>query len=128
MKKGKTAMGDAKRREGKRTFLNASVVGALIGFIAVVAVPVVQGWMNSQLQEKNFQSELILRVIDKENSEEQVKYLKFIRDLGLIPEYADRVEAFIENPERIPSLKYLRGHVKATSSSGAILEIQPRQP
>ena len=122
-------MGDTERGGEKKTFLEKSIFVALIGVAGLVAASLVQGWMDIRLQENKFQSELILRVIDEKNREEQVKYLKFIRDLGLIPRYADRIEAIIEKPERIPSLIELSAHIKATSSiSDVKVGVQPGQP
>ena len=60
------------------------LVTGMLAILGTVAGGVVQGWIETDLADKQFQTSLILRALESDDAEERVESLQFIIDTKLI--------------------------------------------
>lgn len=87
----------------KRYVFSPTILVALIGVVGTVLVGILQAFNSTSLEREKLRSTLLTKAIELPNREESIKYLQFLRDTKLVDEIDVPIEAYTENPGKIPS-------------------------
>jgi lysozyme family protein len=85
--------------------VTATILVALISFLATAIATYFQGQNTNSLEQTKFQSSLILKALEQPSQEDRVKFLSFLTALKLIDNarLSNNIDSFItKTPENIP--------------------------
>lgn len=78
------------------------ILSAIFGLIGTAYGAYIQGNANLDLEQKKFESQLVLQMIDSESQEQSAQNLKFLVDAGLIQDEEGLITQMAKEPTRIP--------------------------
>ena len=80
----------------RKSFItNATIIAAVIGVLGIITGQIIQGYTSLKLEKTRFESELILDALKDQNIEDANKRLRFLLRLGMVEEYANKLNELL---------------------------------
>ena len=78
-----------------------TLIAAIIGLLGTMLGATLKGTADAKLENERLRSELILKAVDTRDKNEAAKFLKFLKDVGLVSGL-NEIDNYINNPDEIP--------------------------
>lgn len=90
--------------QGDRSPILVPVWVAVLGLVGGLALTILQGFFNGQLEKDKAKSALILKAIETGNVKDSATNLRFLIETGLLEDPSGKITALLNKPEDVPKL------------------------